>query len=208
MFMKIFGNSMSTCTRRVTMTLHEKQAKFDFVTLDFMKGEHKGPENLARQPFGQMPSMTDGDFTLFESRAMMRYIDATVPGQSLTPKDPKTHALMEQWMSVELCQFDPGVSTIVSQEMFTPMMGGSPNAAKIEEAKKKIESVLPVIDKHLSHGPHFCGDQFSLADIVYMPYTEYAMNTSAKDLLLSHKHFAAWWKSVSARPAWKAATAK
>ena len=50
--MKIYGNPMSTCTRRVTTTLYEKQAKFDFVVLDFMKGEHKSPENLARQPFG------------------------------------------------------------------------------------------------------------------------------------------------------------
>ena len=206
--MKIFGNPMSTCTRRVTMALHEKQAKFDFVVLDFMKGEHKSPENLARQPFGQIPSLTDGDFTLFESRAMIRYIDETVPGQSLTPKDPKAHALMEQWISVEMEQFNPGMSGMVFQEVFQPMFGGKPDAAKVDEMKKKITAMLPVIDKHLAKGPHFCGDQFTLADICYMPYTEYAMNTSAKDLIMSHKNFAAWWQRVSERKAWKMATAK
>src|ERR1700679_2222052 len=99
--MKIYGNPMSTCTRRVLMTLAEKQATYDLVVLDFAKGEHKQPANVARQPFGQMPSLEDNNFTLFESRAIMRYIDETVPGQSLTPKDPKQRALAEQWISVE-----------------------------------------------------------------------------------------------------------
>jgi len=66
-----------------------------------MKGEHKAPANMARQPFGQMPSLEDGDFKLFESRAMIRYIDETLPGQALCPKDAKTRAHMNQWMSVE-----------------------------------------------------------------------------------------------------------
>jgi len=206
--MKIFGNPMSTCTRRVVMALHEKQAKFELGMIDFTKGEHKGAENLARQPFGQIPSLTDGDFTLFESRAMIRYIDETVPGQSLTPKDPKAHALMEQWISVEMEQFNPGAAGIVGQEIFAPMMGGKTDAAKADEAKKKLATVLPVLDKHLAKGPHFCGDQFTLADVCYMPYTAYALNTSAKELILSHTHFAAWWNRVSERAAWKATTAK
>jgi len=206
--MKIFGNPMSTCTRRVVMALHEKQAKFELGMIDFTKGEHKGAENLARQPFGQIPSLTDGDFTLFESRAMIRYIDETVPGQSLTPKDPKAHALMEQWISVEMEQFNPGAAGIVGQEIFAPMMGGKTDAAKADEAKKKLATVLPVLDKHLAKGPHFCGDQFTLADVCYMPYTAYALNTSAKELILSHTHFAAWWNRVSERAAWKATTAR
>ena len=206
--MKIFGNPMSTCTRRVVMALHEKQAKFEMVVIDFAKGEHKSPENMARQPFGQMPSLTDGDFTLFESRAMMRYIDETLPGQSLTPKDPKSRALMEQWLYVESEDFNPAVSAIVYQEVFAPMMGGKSDAAKVAEAMTKLAPVMAVLDKHLAKGPHFVGDQFTLADISFMPYTEYAMNTSAKDMMLSHANFAAWWKRVSERGAWKQTTAK
>jgi glutathione S-transferase len=201
--MKIFGHPMSTCTRRVLMTLAEKQAKYDFVTLDFSKGEHKAADNLTRQPFGQIPSLTDGDFTLFESRAMARYIDEVVPGQALTPKAPKERALMEQWISVEMEHYNPCVSTIVYNEIFVKMFGGAADPAKVDEAKKKLGPVMAVLDKHLAKGPHFVGDQFSIADICYMPYTEYAMGTSAKDILLGHASFAAWWKRVSERPTWK-----
>jgi glutathione S-transferase len=206
--MKIYGNPMSTCTRRVLMTLAEKQATFDMVVLDFAKGEHKQPANVARQPFGQMPSLEEGNFTLFESRAIMRYIDATVPGQSLTPKDPKNHALMDQWISVESEDFNPSIATIVFQAVFTPMMGGKPDMAKVEEAKTKLAPCVAILDKHLAKGPHFVGDQFTLADVTYMPYTEYGMQSPAKDVLLSHANFAAWWKRVSERPAWKKITAK
>jgi glutathione S-transferase len=185
------------------MTLHEKQAKFDMVVVDFATGQHKQPEHLARQPFGQIPALSDGDFQMFESRAMMRYIDETVPGQALTPKDPQTRGHMEQWISVESEQFNPGAGPLVYQELFLKMQGKPADAAKVEEAKKKLAFVLPVLDKHLAKGPHFCGDQFTLADIAYMPYTEYALNTSAKDMILSHKNFAAWWARVSDRAAWK-----
>jgi glutathione S-transferase len=206
--MKIYGNAMSTCTRRVLGTLAEKQATYELVSIDFAKGEHKTPANLARQPFGQMPSLEDGDFTLFESRAMIRYIDATVPGQSLTPKDPKSHALMEQWISVEMENFNPGIAGVVYQEMFLPMMGGKCDSAKAEESKAKLAPCLAILDKHLAKGPHFVGDQFTLADICYMPYVEYGMQTSAKDMLMSHTNFAAWWKRVSERSSWKKTTGK
>jgi len=206
--MKIHGNPMSTCTRKVLATLAEKQAKFDFVNVDFNVGAHKKPEHLAYQPFGQVPALEDGDFKLYESRAMIRYIDEVVPGQSLTPKDTKTRALMEQWISVETSNFTPHAMTYIGQYMFAPMHGKQPDLAKIEEAKPKLEKCLDILDKQLAKGPHFLGDQFTLADVCFMPYFEYAMTTPAKDLINARPNVAAWWKRVSERASWKTATAK
>ncbi len=206
--MKIHGSPMSTCTRKVLATLAEKQAKFEMVTLDLMAGDHKKPAHLALQPFGQMPALEDGDFTLYESRAMIRYIDETVAGQSLTPKDPKGRAKMEQWISVETSNFTPHAMAYIYQYMFASMHGKQPDLAKIEEAKPKLEACLEVLDKALAKGPHFVGDQFTLADICFMPYFEYAMMTPAKDVIGARANVAKWWKLVSERPSWKAATGK
>src|SRR5689334_23326698 len=101
--MKLFGHPMSTCTRKTLFTLHETATPFDFELVDFAKGEHKQPPHIERQPFGQVPALEDG-FMLYESRAMMRYIDELAGGK-LTPKDPKSHAMMEQWISVETSNF-------------------------------------------------------------------------------------------------------
>jgi glutathione S-transferase len=55
MVLKLYGAPGSTCTRRVATVLKEKEVPYELVTVDFMKGEHKKPEYLQKQPFGQIP---------------------------------------------------------------------------------------------------------------------------------------------------------
>jgi glutathione S-transferase len=55
MVLTLYGNPQSTCTKRVATVLKETNTPFKFVVVDFMKGEHKAPEFLAKQPFGQVP---------------------------------------------------------------------------------------------------------------------------------------------------------
>ena len=52
MTIKFYGHPMSTCSRKVLTALAEKKADFEFHHVELMKGEHKQPEHLARQPFG------------------------------------------------------------------------------------------------------------------------------------------------------------
>jgi hypothetical protein len=55
MVLTLYGNPQSTCTKRVATVFQEKQVPFKFVSIDFAKGEHKAPEFVAKQPFGQVP---------------------------------------------------------------------------------------------------------------------------------------------------------
>src|SRR5580704_13637966 len=86
--LKIYGNPMSTCTRKVLMTLAETQAPFELAVIDLGKADHKGEANLRRQPFGRIPSIEDDGFEMFESRAICRYINEKVKG-NLVPADLK-----------------------------------------------------------------------------------------------------------------------
>jgi glutathione S-transferase len=206
--MKIYGHPVSTCTRKVLTTLHEKNASFEFVLVDFATNAHKRPEHLARQPFGQIPAIEDGDFRFYESRAILRYIDQVVPGASLAPTDAKGRALMEQWISVETSNFTPHAMTIIHQLYFGPMRGNQPDLVKVDEARVKLTKAVEVLDGQLARGPHILGEMFSLADICFMPYVEYLTQTAAKDTLLDHANVAAWWKRVSQRESWQRVTAK
>ncbi len=206
--MKLYGHPMSTCTRKVLTVLEEKHAKADFALVDIFKGEHKEAAHLARQPFGQIPAFEDGDVRLFESRAIIRYLDETLPGAALTPKDPKGRALMEQWISVETSNFTPHAMTLIYQLVLGPMAGTAPDLAKVEEGSGKLAATVDILDKHLARGPHLLGEAFTLADICYMPYIEYVVQTSAKDVILSRPNVAAWWGRISARPSWQKATGK
>src|ERR1044071_8922798 len=102
--MKIFGHPMSTCTRKVLMTLLETGTPYELVVIDFGKGEHKQEPHLSRQPFGQVPALEDAGLELYESRAMCRYINDKVQGP-LVPRDVADRARMEQWISIETSNF-------------------------------------------------------------------------------------------------------
>lgn len=206
--MKIFGHPISTCTRKVLTTLAEKQAKFELVTIDLSTSAQKNPDFMTRQPFGQIPALEDGDFRLYESRAIARYLDEVLPGQALTPKEPRARAVMEQWISIETSNFTPYAMAYIYQYVFGPRRGQKPDLAKIEEAKPKLEKCLAILDTQLAQGPHLIGDPFTLADIFYMPYFEYVMTTPAKELIDARSQVTAWWKRVSERASWKAVTGK
>lgn len=201
--MKIYGNPVSTCTRRLVATLAEKGQTVELVALDFAKGEHKSPEHIARQPFGQVPALEDGDFMLYESRAIMRYFDEVLPGPKLTPGTPKGRARMEQWISVESEQFSPSAMKIIHQAVFARRYGRDPDVAKIEEGKAGLVRPLQVLDRALGESAFLAADQITLADITYLPYLEFLDVGGQSDILADYPNVSRWWTSSRARPSWQ-----
>jgi glutathione S-transferase len=198
---KLYGHPMSTCTRKVLTTLAETNTQYDLVVIDFAKGEHKQQPHVSRQPFGQVPAIEDDGFAMYESRAIARYINEKVGG-NLSPKDVAGRAKMEQWISIEAQDFSPHVMKFVFQHIFK-----RPQAEDVlQNAQKAVDLALDVSDAHLGKQPYFAGEQFSLADICFMPYVEYALKTPLKDSLTKRSNFSAWWKKVSERPSWKKVT--
>jgi glutathione S-transferase len=201
--LKIFGHPVSTCTRKVLMTLAESGAPFEMAAVDFAKGEHKKEPHLSHQPFGRIPAIDDDGFQMFESRAICRYLDQK-SGSKLTPSDPKARAKMEQWISVETSEFTPHAMKFIYQHVFQrPQEPGV-----IEAAAKGLEATCAVLDKQLGQTPYLAGAEFSIADICYMPYIEYAIGTPAKEILAKFPHVMTWWNRVSERPAWRKAAGK
>lgn len=206
--MKVFGHPMSTCTRKVLCTLAEKGVEAQFEMVDLMKGDHKKPEHIARQPFGVVPAIDDDGFQLFESRAIIRYLDAKLPGTRLTPSDLKDAARMEQWISVETSYFTTQAMAIIREALFKPMMGGQTDADAVARGRAAFSPTLDIIDRHLEGHDFFVGNTFSLADICYLPYVEYLFASQQGDLITSRRNLAAWWGRASERPSWKKATGK
>jgi glutathione S-transferase len=207
--MKVYGHPMSTCTRKVLTTLAEKGADCEFVMVDLGKNEHKAPEHVARQPFGQIPVLDDGDFRMFESRAIARYLDETLPGAKLTPSDPKGRAQMEQWISVETSNFTPHAMKIIWEGLFKKfLMGQDGDQDVIAAGRAAVSKTLDIVEQHLGKNPYFAGSEFSIADIGYMPYVEYLFAAGAGDLITSRPNVASWWNRVSSRPSWQKVTGK
>jgi glutathione S-transferase len=202
--MKVYGHPMSTCTRKVLTTLAEKGHQAEFIVVDLMKGEQKQPEHVARQPFGVVPVFEDDDGTrLYESRAIIRYLDRKLAGTSLTPTDLKAYGLMEQFISVEASYFSSPSVTIAMQKL---MGRGTPEAS--EKARKDLVKPLEVIDAHLGKHEYLAGNSFSLAEVSWMPYVEFLHMAGETELLGKYKNVGAWWERISTRPSWRKVTGR
>jgi glutathione S-transferase len=180
------------------MTLAETNTKADFQSIDFGAGEHKKEPYLSRQPFGQVPALEDDGFSFFESRAIARYINEKVDG-NLIPKDIKARALMEEWISIETSNFTPHAMKFVYQYVFHRPQ----EPAVLEAATQKLDLAFGVMEKHLANNTYLAGNEFSLADICFMPYLEYAMASPIKEQLAKYPHVSAWWNRISERPTWR-----
>jgi glutathione S-transferase len=196
--MKIYGHPMSTCTRKVLMTLLETGTPYELVVVDFAKGEHKQEPHVSRQPFGQVPALQDGDFELYESRAMCRYVNDKASG-SLVPRDVRDRARAEQWISVETSDFSGAAMKFVFHHIFQRQQ----TPETLETAGAQLDKALAIMDKQLASHPFIAGDSFTLADVCFMPYVEYAMSTPAQERFAKHPHGSAWWSQGSERPTWR-----
>lgn len=201
--MKLYGHPLSTCTRKVLTTLAEKGHDAEFVLVDILKGEQKKPEYLALHPFGVVPLLQDGDFKLFESRAIIRYLNEVLPGPSLVPATAKGRGLMEQWISIESSCVTPHAMTLIWQLHFNKMMGKPSDLGAVEKARGELQRPLDVMDKALASQTYLAGDGFSLAEVCFLPYLDYLVAAQCGDLIKSRAHLGAWWQRVSTRPSWK-----
>ena len=204
---KLFGNPLSTCTRKVLCTLHETNTPFEFNVIDFTKGEHKQPAHMARQPFGQVPAIDDDGFGLYESRAICRYVNQKAGG-SLVPNTLQGCATMEQWISVETSNFTPSAMKLIYNYVFYPMQGKAEDPTMIADGNAGVDRALKVLETRLAASTYLAGDTFTIADIGFLPYIEYLMATPAKSLFAGYPAVQAWWTRCSERPSWRKAAGR
>ena len=201
--MKLYGHPFSTCTRKVLLTLAEKNVKADFVHIELGKGEHKAPAYLSKHPFGVVPYFEDENVSLYESRAICRYLEMKYPNPKLTPTSLVQRAEMERWISVEQSYVESVVGRFFVQKILHPMQGKNTDLAVVDGARKDAARVFGVLDQRLRIQPYLAGEEFSLADLFIMPYHFHLSHAKEVETMEAHPHLMAWWNRVSARPSWQ-----
>jgi glutathione S-transferase len=203
MAITIHGHPWSINTRKVLAALAEKGESAELSLVMVPKGEHKRPEHLARHPFGKVPVLEEGGELIYETRAILRYLEHRLPSPALVPSDATGAAHVEQWINVAESYFIPFAHPLLVESLFRQYIGGEQNAAVIRAGREGVGLALDVAGQRLQESRYFAGNDFSLADIYWMPYFEYLLQVGEGELVLSRKHLAAWWERVSERSAWQ-----
>jgi glutathione S-transferase len=177
--MKLYGHPWSNAARRVQILCEECGIPYTYQTVDLMKGEQYQPEYLVINPNSKVPVMDDDGFVLWESQAIMRYLADKHKAHSWYPTEPKTRARVEQWLDWNQTRLGQEAGKVMFNTHFA---GDKRNDQAIEDAKKWLEKILPVLDGELAQHSYLGGEQPNLADIAvatnlsYLEMCQYDLN--------------------------------
>ena len=187
--------------RAVLATLEEKGASYRVAAVE--AGTFAAEPHVSRHPFAKVPVLEHGDFSLYETQAILRYLDRVLPTPPLTPVDPKAAARMDQAMGVNDWYLFNGVANVILfQRVVGPrLMGLTPDEALIAQAMPKAETVFSELERLLSGKPYFTGEDVSLADILLASHIDFFLGTPEWDHLSSGRpEVADWLDRMNARP--------
>jgi glutathione S-transferase len=203
----VHGVPGSPFARSVLATLEEKGAHYRIAPV--VPGTLKSPEYLAKHPFGRVPVLDHGDFRLYETQAILRYLDRILPDPKLTPSDPRRAARMDQVMNVNDWYLFQGVgNVIIFHRVVGPrLMGLQPNEEAIKEAMPKAITVFTELARLMGDQHYFAGDDVSLADLLVAPGLEFFAGIPEWSVLgAPHANLVAWLGRMQARSSMKATT--
>lgn len=187
--------------RSALLGLEEKGAPYELVRMGF--GEPKEPAHVARHPFGRVPTLEHDGFSLYETQAILRYVDAVFPGPSLQPEDPRRAARMDQLIGIsDWYLFRQVTATIGFQRLIAPMLGRQTDEAIVAAAVPDARNCARVLADFAAEGGEFMvGDQLTIADLMLVPQIAYfAMTPEGREILPEHPSLVAWLDRMSARP--------
>ena len=164
----VYGFIQSTFVNIVRLVLTHKDVPYTFHDLESVMGK---PEHLALHPFNRVPILGHGDFTVYETSAIVSYIDEAFAGPKLTPRDVRARARMNQWISAVNSYYYPYMIYHVTHERRVfPELGIPSDEKVVAHALPKVELGLQEVERTLSHGEDYLvGSELSLADFYLLP---------------------------------------
>jgi len=193
--------------RAVLMTLEEKGAPYRVARV--APGTLRTSEHVARHPFGRVPVLEHGDFRLYETAAILRYLDRVLPEPPLTPADARAAARMDQLMNVNDWYLFPGVASVIGfQRIVGPrLLGLTPDEQAIAAALPKARVVLEQLARELGTRAYFAGEQPTLADLLLAPQLEFLSQTPEWGPLTAQSaNLDAWLARMASRPSMRVTT--
>jgi glutathione S-transferase len=197
----VFGDPRSSYTRSVRMALAEKGVAFTHVP-----APPHSPEVLALNPFGRIPALKDGDTAIYETAAILRYIDEGLDGPPLRPVMLHDRTRCDQWVSlVGAHYYDAMVRRYVLQYIFPKGPNDQPDRKVIDAAIPEIEKELDVLESAYAGGDYLAGGTLSMADLLIAPILAYVeMFPEGKRLIDARPNIRRAQATIRQRPSFKA----
>lgn len=201
--MKLHNANLSPNALRVRAVAYELGIDLELVEIDLRAGDTKTEAFLALNPNGKVPVLEDGDFILWESRAINSYLASQKPERGLYPDDPKTRAKVDQWSYWQAIHLGPAMQRISFERVIKKALGiGEPNEDAITGQIKDTEHFLGVFETGLGDNEWIAGN-LSVADFALASTFQY--RKPAKISLDAFPKVEAWISRMDERESWQKA---
>ncbi|UVL37022.1 MULTISPECIES: glutathione S-transferase family protein [unclassified Pseudomonas] len=162
--LRILGKASSINVRKVLWTCAELQIPFEREDWGSGFRSTHDAQFLALNPCAMVPVIQDGDFTLWESNTIIRYLVSRYDGSHLYPTDAQTRARIDQWIDWQASELNRSWSYA-----FLSLVRQSPehqDSAALAVGIEQWSKNMAILDRQLEKtGAYVSGEQFSLADI-------------------------------------------
>lgn len=194
---QLHGYRYSVYNRIARVALLLKGVEQETIEVDPFAELPKG--YLKLHPFGRVPVLTHGAFTLFETGAITRYVDRAFEGPALQPEGAAALARMDQAIgAIDAYGYWPMVRQVASHGFFRPLLGEPSSPGEVEAGLDASRKVLEFLDGVAAEGLVLNGRDLTLADCHLAPMMDYFVRAEAgKAALAPHRALQGWWDRMS-----------
>jgi glutathione S-transferase len=195
----VYGPAGSTYVWSTRLALAEKGVAHELVEIEF--GAHREEPHLSRHPFAKVPAFEHDGFALYETQAILRYIDEGFPSSPLQPTELHKFARMNQIIGIVDSYVYPSiVAAIVFNRVLAPRFGLPVDEAAVAAAMPRARLCLSEISRLMDDQPYLAGERISLADLMLVPILHYVDRVPEGTALLGeHPALRAWMARIAER---------
>lgn len=154
--MKLHSFFITPNNRKVEAFIKHFDLDVDIHQVNFREQENKTEAFLAMNPMAKVPVLEDGDFTLWESNAILAYLATRFPETNALPADPQGRADVDRWLHWQSCHLMPAMGRMKTDDD--------------ADAEEIVKPLLRILDQHLKDREYLCGD-LTIADFAVAAYT-------------------------------------
>ncbi len=204
MTVELYGYKYSVYAWIARLALREKGCAYEWREVNPF-AEDVPADYLALHPFKRVPVLVHGDFVLYETSAMTRYVDEAFDGPPLQPATSRERARQQQIISViDSYAYWPLVRQVFSHGVFRQRTGREADPNEVQRGVEAAPRVIGALEELAGGGNFLCGDSMSLADVHLAPMMGYFTLYPDGEMLLGRQHrLARWWAAMSERSTFK-----
>ena len=198
----LYGLVRSVYTRIARLVLEEKGVAYCLQEVEIFGPGGVPGEHLKRHPFGRIPVFCHGDFLLYETVAISRYVDESFKGVALQPEDIRARARMTQIIGIlDSYAYHPMVWSIFVERMRVPAEGGCTDETLVARGLEESRRCLHALQRLQEDQPFLVGSFPTLADLHAYPILCYlALAPEGAALMADFPVQQQWLERMSSRP--------